>query len=182
MQTGKQISSWIFLWAVIFGIDALVHLTWACIVWCLNRNRKHPYLMKPLQNQTPIIYLFVSKRKFYVGPLDILIGRHHQAVHVCTRAGYHSPGGSKWGAGDPYLLCRVGYPPGRPFQVLPAACMHSLLTRLSPLVGWWPWQGVWWAVGGNGLLSMYCVLDTHMSCSGYSLHVGMPCWEPSKAW
>lgn len=110
--------------------------------WCLNRNRKHPYLTKPLQNQTPITYLFVSKRKLYVGPFDILIDKHHQVFHVCSRAGYHSPGGFKWGDGDPSLLCRVGHPSRRPFQVLPATCMHSLLPLLSPLAGWWPWQGV----------------------------------------
>lgn len=140
--------------------------------WCLNRNRKHPYLMKPLQNQTPIIYPFVSKRKFYVGPLDILIGKHYQVFHVCSRAGYHSPGESKWGGGDPSLLCRVGYPPRRPFQVLSAACMHSLLTLLSPLDrvcgGQWPPE--------------HALLDTHMSYSGYSLPMRMPCWKPSKAW
>lgn len=140
------------------------------LTWCLNRNRKHPYLMNPLQNQTPIIYLLAFKRKFCVGPLDILIGKHHQVFHVCSGAGYHSPGGSKWGGGDPSLLCRVGYPPRRPFQVLSAACMHSLLTLT--LVGWSAWQGVWWAVGSNGLLSMHCVLDTHMSCGGYSLTWG----------
>lgn len=124
--------------------------------WCLNRNRKHPYLMKPLQNQTSIIYLFVSKRKFYMEPLDILIGKHHQVFHVCSRAGYHSPGGSKWGGGDPSLLCRVGYPPRRPFQVLSAACM---LTLLSPLVGWSPWQGVWWA-----MTSWTCIVCWALPC------------------
>lgn len=126
--------------------------TMGLLSWCLKRNRKHPYLMMALQNQTPIIYLFVSKRKLYVGPLDILIGKHQQVFHVCSRAGYHSPGGSKWGGGDHSLLCRVEYPPRRPFQVLPAAGTHSLLTLLSSLAEWWPWQGVWC----GGLLSMHC--------------------------
>lgn len=131
--------------------------------WCLNGNRKHSYLIKPLQNQTPIIYLFVSKRKFYVGPLDILIGKHHQVFHTCSRAGYHSAGGSKWGGGDPSVICRVGCLPGSPFWVLPAACMPSLLTLLSPV--WYGDPDRVWEV----MVPWACtVLSTHMSCSGHS--------------
>ena len=41
--------------------------------------------MEPSQNQPSVIYLFVSKSKLYVGPLDILIGKHHQLFQVCPR-------------------------------------------------------------------------------------------------